>query len=65
MEIQRMSLESFKTPVTSDNIFVPKLAFIYNGGMRSKLKGNCLIEDKILFTLRNSIHFCVIYELQS
>ena len=39
------SEESFKTLVTPDNSFAPKMAFIYNGSVGAKFKGNSLIQD--------------------
>ena len=40
---KEFSEESFKTLLTSDNDFVPKMAFFYNGRVGAKFKGNCLI----------------------
>ena len=61
-----LSEDSIKTPVTPDNIFAPKLTFIYNGKIGAKFKGSCLIQDdKISFTHRYVINSFIIYELDT
>ena len=47
------SEESLKTPITPDNAFAPKLAFIHNETIGAKLQ-NCLI--KIIYLLFIEMH---------
>ena len=41
------------------------MAFIHNGRIRAKFKGNCLIQDKISFTYRNLVNVVIVYELDT
>ena len=38
--------ESTRTPATSDNIFAPKLTYIYNFKKAVKFEGSCLKQEK-------------------
>ena len=57
---KEFSEESFKTLVTPDNSFPPKMAFIYSGSVGAKFKGNCLIQDMyILYSQKCKIFYCL------
>lgn len=56
-----MSEKSFKTPVTSDNIFSPEMTLTHNGRMRTNFKGNC--SAHVYFAYFNVVDVFVVYEL--
>ena len=60
-----MSEESIKTQVTSETRFAPRLTYIYNGGIRAKFKGNCLIQDNLSFTHRYVLNLFIAYKLDT
>ena len=60
-----LSEESFKTPVTSDSSFVPKLTFIHNRKIEGKFKGSCLTQDTISFTHKNVTNLFILNKLDT
>ena len=59
----RLSEKSFKTPVTSDNIFSPEMTLTHNGRMRTNFKGNCSAQDDVYFAHFNVVDVFIVYEL--
>lgn len=47
-ECKGLSEEGVDIPATVDNIFAPKLTFIYNGIIGEKFEGCCLKKDNLL-----------------
>ena len=59
-----MSEESFRTLITLDNSFAPKLSFAFNRRMVAKFKRNCLTQDNVYFTHRNVVNL-FLYDLDT
>ena len=58
--------ESFKTKVTSDNSFAPKLDFIHKARIGANFKVNCLMKDNVSFTYKYVVNLSiVVYEVDS
>ena len=49
----------------SDNSLAPALTYIHNSRITVKFEGNCLKRDKVSFTHRNVVNFCIVYELDT
>ena len=45
-----LSEERITIPATSDNSFTPRRTYIHNSKIAVKFEGNCLIQDKKIFT---------------
>ena len=59
------SEKSFKTPVTSGNIFDRIGTFFHDGRIGAKSKGICLMQNNISFTCRNVANVITVFELHT
>ena len=55
--------ETIKSPATSSNSLNPTLNYTDNLRMRVKVAGSCLKQDKVTFTPRAKLNFCIDYEI--
>ena len=58
-----MSDESPKSPSTSDNILNTEINYISNAKIRVKFDGSCLKQEKLTFTDKAILNFCIFSEI--
>ena len=58
-----MSEESTKPPVKSDNSPNQGINYTNNAKIRVKFDGNCLEQEKVIFTYKTMLHFHTVCEI--